>query len=366
MKIAAIETVLLNIPYSSGGPSGTEAWGGTAWRTADTLLVKVDTDAGITGWGEAFGYNVIPATRVAIDQILAPMCLGRDPLKIEELMLELQQKLHIFGRSGPIIFGLSGLDIALWDIAGKAAGQPVHKMLGGAKSPRLTCYASMVRYSDPKVVAANVARALGQGFRHIKLHEIEIAATRAAREAAGPGVDIMLDVNCPWSVHEALEMAEKLRPFGLRWLEEPVWPPEDYAALAQVRASGGIAVAAGENATTLMQFQHLLEARAVDYLQPSPAKMGGISELRKVFALAARHNVAVAPHTFYDGPAFLGGLHVSTAMGGNSLVEWRFFDLESRLYGEAAIPEGGSIAVPQGPGLGFDPDPDVIRRYRAK
>jgi len=216
------------------------------------------------------------------------------------------------------------------------------------------------------VVAANVARALGQGFRHIKLHEIEIAATRAAREAAGPDVDIMLDVNCPWSMQEALEMTEKLQPFDLRWLEEPVWPPEDYAALAQVRANGGIAVAAGENATTLTQFQHLLEAHAVDYLQPSPAKMGGISELRKVFALAARHNVAVAPHSFYDGPAFLGGMHVNAAMGRNSLVEWRFFDLESRLYGDAAIPEGGSIAVPQGPGLGFDPDPEVIRRYRAK
>ena len=365
MKISAIETIVLNIPYSSGGPSGTEAWGGTAWRTADILLVKVGTDTGITGWGEAFGYNVIPATRVAIDQILAPMCIGRDPLKIEALMLELQQKLHIFGRSGPIIFGLSGLDIALWDIAGKAAGQPVHRMLGGAKSPQLTCYASLVRYTEPKVVAANVARALAQGFRHIKLHEIEIAATRAARETAGSGVDIMLDVNCPWSVQEALEMADKLRPFDLRWLEEPVWPPEDYRALAQVRAKGGIAVAAGENATTLTQFEQLLEASSVDYLQPSPAKMGGVSELCKVFALAALHNVAVAPHSFYDGPAFLGGLHVNAAMGRNSLVEWRFFDLESRLYGDAAVPKGGSIAVPQNPGLGFDPDAEVIRRYRA-
>ena len=279
-------------------------------------------------------------------------------------MLELQQKLHIFGRSGPIIFGLSGLDIALWDIAGKAAGQPVHKMLGGAKSPRLTCYASLVRYSDPKVVAANVARALGQGFRHIKLHEIEIAATRAAREAAGPGVDIMLDVNCPWSVHEALEMAEKLRPSTCagwksrcgRRKTTPRWRRcAPAAALPWPRAKShhthAVPASAGSARGRLPQTE--------------PAKMGGISELRKVFALAARHNVAVAPHSFYDGPAFLGGLHVSTAMGGNSLVEWRFFDLESRLYGEAAIPEGGSIAVPQGPGRGFDPDPDVIRRYRA-
>jgi len=93
--------------------------------------------------------------------------------------------------------------------------------------------------------------------------------------------------------------------------------------------------------------------------------MGGISELRKVFMLADQHNVAVAPHSFYDGPAFLGGLHVNAAMGRNSLVEWRFFDLESRLYGDAAIPQDGSVAVPQSPGLGFDPDADVIRRYRA-
>jgi L-alanine-DL-glutamate epimerase-like enolase superfamily enzyme len=364
MRITAIETIVLRIPYGCGGSADTEVWGGKPWQTADALLVKVDTDAGITGWGEAFGYNVIPATKVAIDQILAPMCMGRDPLAIENLMLELQQKLHIFGRSGPIIFGLSGLDIALWDIAGKAAGQPVHRLLGGCRSPRLACYASMIRYTEPKVVAANVERALGQGFRHIKLHEIEVAPTRAARQAAGEGVDIMLDVNCPWSVSEALDMAAKLRPLNLRWLEEPVWPPEDYAGLAQVRAAGGIPIAAGENATTLLQFQHLFEAGAVDFVQPSPAKMGGISELQKVFALAAAHNVTVMPHTFYDGPAFLAGLHVNAALGRGSLVEWRYFDLETRLYGDAAVPEDGSVAVPQGPGLGLDPDPEVIRRYR--
>ena len=125
MKIEKIETTVLRIPFTSGGPSDTDAWGGKAWQTADVLLVEVITDAGIAGWGEAFGYNVIPATRVAIDRILAPMCIGRDPLAIESLMLEIQQKLHIFGRSGPIIFGLSGIDIALWDIAGKVAGHEV-------------------------------------------------------------------------------------------------------------------------------------------------------------------------------------------------------------------------------------------------
>jgi L-alanine-DL-glutamate epimerase-like enolase superfamily enzyme len=259
---------------------------------------------------------------------------------------------------------LSGIDIALWDIAGKVANQPVHRLLGGGK-PQLTCYASMIRYTDPKLVAANVERALRQGFRHVKLHEIEVAPTQAAREAAGEDIGLMLDVNCPWTLREALDMAEKLRPLHLRWLEEPVWPPEDHSALAQIRARGSIPIAAGENAATLAQFKHLFDAGAVDFVQPSPAKMGGVSELRKVFTLAAAYNVTVMPHSFYDGPAFLAGVHVNAALGRGSMVEWRYFDLEARLYGDQATPRNGSIAVPQTPGLGFDPDPQVIRRYRA-
>jgi L-alanine-DL-glutamate epimerase-like enolase superfamily enzyme len=364
MKIEAIETIVLRIPYSSGGSTNTAVWGGKPWLTADALLVKVTTDAGVTGWGEAFGYTVIPVTKAAIDYMIAPMCVGRDPLAIDSLMLELQQRLHIFGRGGPVIFGLSGLDIALWDIAGKVAGKPVHQLLGGCRSPQLPCYASLLRYTDPKLVAENVERALARAFRHIKLHEVEVAPVRAAREAAGEGVDIMLDVNCPWSVSEALEMGGKLRAFNLRWLEEPVWPPEDYAGLALVRARSGIAVAAGENAATLLQFQRLVEAAAVDYVQPSPTKMGGISELRKVFALAAARNVTVMPHSFYGGPGLLAAVHVNAAMGQGSLVEWPFLDLEARPYGDAGVPRDGSIAVPQGPGLGMDPDAQVIQRYR--
>jgi|KBSSwiStaDraftv2_1062776.scaffolds.fasta_scaffold103719_3 L-alanine-DL-glutamate epimerase-like enolase superfamily enzyme len=363
MKIQTIETILLSLPYTAGGSKDAEAWGGTAWRTADALLVKVTTDEGLIGWGEAFGYNAIPATRAAIENMLAPMCVGRDPLSIESLTLELQQKLHIFGRGGPVTYGLSGIDIALWDIAGKAAGKPVHQLLGGCRAPKLPCYASLIRYTDPKVVAANVERALGQGFLHVKLHEIEIPAVHAARAAAGDDIAIMLDVNCPWSLREALDMTERLLPYNLRWLEEPVWPPENYAGLAHVRASGGIPIAAGENAATLLHYQQMFDAQAVDFVQPSPTKMGGISELRKVFILAQANNVTVMPHSFYDGPGLLAALHVNAALGEGSLVEWRYFDLQARLYGSEGVPVEGSIAVPQGAGLGFDPDPDVIRRF---
>jgi L-alanine-DL-glutamate epimerase-like enolase superfamily enzyme len=280
-------------------------------------------------------------------------------------MHELQVKLHIFGRSGAIMFGLSALDIALWDIAGKMAGQPVHQLLGGSDADSLPCYASLIRYTDPELVAENTSRALRDGYRYIKLHEVDIRGVRAAREAAGSDVEITLDVNCPWSVREALDMADKLRPYNLRWLEEPVWPPENVDGLARVRREGGIPVAAGENASTLMDFQHLLQAQAVDFVQPSPAKMGGITELRKVFALANAHNTTVMVHTFYDGPGLLASVHASAALGGpNALVEWRYFDLEAQLYGDAIIPSNGAIAVPKGPGLGIEPNQDVIRDYR--
>lgn len=364
MKIEAIETIQVCIPYTTGGSADAEAWGGKSWTTADALLVKITTDAGIVGWGEAFGYNVIPATRAAIEQMIAPLCVGRDPLQIESLMLELQQKLHVFGRAGAVIYGLSGIDVALWDIAGKAAGVPLHRLLGGARATHLPAYASLIRYTKPDVVAANTARAAGEGFCYVKLHEVEVPAVRAARDAVGEDVGIMLDVNCPWSRHEALQMATRLRPCNLMWLEEPVWPPEDYAGLAQVRAQGGIPVAAGENAATLMQFQHLFSAGAVDYAQPSILKIGGVTEFRKLFALAAAHGVTVMPHSFYDGPGLLAAVHVIATLGQGSLVEWRYFDLEARLYGERFVPRDGSIEVPQGPGLGADPDEQVVRRYR--
>ncbi|MDB5789360.1 mandelate racemase/muconate lactonizing enzyme family protein [Caballeronia mineralivorans] len=365
MKIASIESIPLRIPFTAGGMSDAAVWGIAGLQTVDSLIVKITSDTGVVGWGESFGFTAIPAVKVVIDSILAPEMIGRDATQLEKQMLDLQKKFHIFGRSGAFIYGLSAIDIALWDIAGKVARQPVYQLLGGSDTVSLPAYASLIRYSDPGLVRKNVRRALDSGFRHLKLHEIDIDCVRAAREAAGDDVEIMLDVNCPWSVREALDMTERLRSLKLRWLEEPVWPPENYSGLAQVRQQGGIPVAAGENASTLMDFQHLLEAKAVDFIQPSSAKMGGLTELRKVFVLANAHNVTVMVHTFYDGPGLLANVHASAALGGpGAMVEWRYFDLEAQLYGDAIIPKNGAIAVPQDPGLGLEPDADVISEFR--
>ncbi len=361
MKITAIDTIHVRIPFTCGGP--VPVFAGRTWDTVDTLLVKISTDSGITGWGEAFGHTIIPATRVTIETMLAPLCLGRDATQIEALLLDLHQRLHIFGRSGPLVYGLSGIDMALWDIAGKRAGRPVYDLFGGTAKRDLPVYASLIRYSDPDVVARNAARAVSQGFRHVKLHEIGLEQVRAARDAVGTEVAVMLDTNCPWSLGEATEMVRRLRSFDLYWLEEPCWPPENYAALATVRSVGGIPIAAGENNTTAMGFQHMFEAGAVDFAQPSPSKVGGISEARKVFALAEAYNVRLAPHTPYFGPGLLAGLQLNAAHTPDALVEWFYFDLETTLYGDAILPRNGRIAIPRAPGLGYDLDPAVISRF---
>jgi len=363
MKIAKIEAIPLRIPFKRGNQSDASAWADKDSPAADALLVKVTSDQGLEGWGEAFGFHAVKSAQLAIDELIAPLCIGKNAAQIAPLMLDIQKKLHIFGRSGALMFGLAAVDIALWDIAGKAANTPLHQLLGGGITD-LPCYASLVRFSDPSRVRDNVRAAIESGFRSVKLHEIELAAIRAAREEAGPDVEIMLDANCAWTLSEAQKRAKELKEFHLKWLEEPVWPPENYSGLAELRGTCGIPIAAGENVSTLMDFERLLAARAVDFVQPSTAKTGGVSDLCKVFSIAAVRNVAVMLHSFYEGAGLLAAIHATAAFGtADAMIEWRVFDLENHVYGDALAPTRGRIAVPQTPGLGLDPDPDVIRTY---
>ena len=362
--IAKVEAVPVNIPFKPGNKSAPAAWGDKDLPAADSLLVKVTTDDGLEGWGEAFGFRAVASAQLAIEQLIAPYFVGKDALQIGPLMADLQEKLHIFGQSGPIIYALSAVDIALWDILGKVANAPVYKLLGGGVSD-LPCYASLEKFADPALVREAVRGALDAGFRAVKLHEVEVPVARAARVEAGPNVEIMLDVNCAWTLNEALAIAEELEDLHLKWLEEPVTPPENYDGLAKLRHMRNVPLAAGENVSTLMDFDRIMAAGAVDFIQPSPAKMGGITELRKVFPVAAIQNIPVMPHSFYEGPGLLAAMHAVAAFGtADSMIEWRDFDLVAHIFGERLMPQRGRIALPQGPGLGIDPDPDVISKYR--
>jgi L-alanine-DL-glutamate epimerase-like enolase superfamily enzyme len=363
MKITKVETIVVNMPMIIEG-SVTPKQGGRPRTSMDILLVRVDTDGGVTGWGEGFGHRIFPATRAAIDTLVGPMCVGRDPAAIAALVDELQRGLAGVGRNGPAMYALSAIDIALWDIAGKVAGLPLYRLLGGAPRERLPAYASLLRYGEPGAVAHHVEKALGRGYRHIKLHEITFEPVAAARQAAGPDIEIMVDCNCPWTVAEAIAMARRLQPLDLKWLEEPVWPPEDHAGLARVQEQGGIPTAAGENAM-LPEFGGLLAAGAIAYAQPSVTKVGGVTQMRKVAALAEAHGVEVVPHSAYFGPGLIASIHCIAAMARESLVERYDADFAANPLHEAILPDrDGCLPVPQKPGLGVEPDPAVIAKLR--
>jgi len=245
------------------------------------------------------------------------------------------------------------------------AGVPLHRLLGGAARPRLPCYASLLRYGEPELVAQHCERALGEGFGAIKLHEVDDAPIAAAREAVPRAVPLLLDVNCEWAPAEAIATGQRFRRYDLAWFEEPVFPPEDFGAIRAVGEACGIPIAAGENWCFATQFEQAFAARAVAFAQPSVTKVGGVSEFRKVAAAAARHGVRLAPHSPYFGPGALATLHLLAALGGDTRFEYFYLRAEAKLFGAALDPVAGELAVPSAPGLGADPDPDVMERYRA-
>lgn len=360
MTIKSIDTIALDLPYEIHGPRPLFAG---ASRNMDILLVRVETEDGVVGWGEAFGYGVWPATRAALHSLVKPLAMGRDERDIAGLMGDLNRKLHLLGRTGPVVYALSGLDIALWDIAGKVAGKPISALLGGARHTKLPCYASLMRYTDPALVAKNAAMAVGRGYRAVKLHELTEAQVKAAREAIGPEVQLMMDVNCPWNVKEALAVADSVRAYDLTWFEEPIWPPEDFNALAEVRRSCGIPITAGENAMSAKNFEQMFEAHAVDIAQPSVTKIGGISAMLEIAALAAQHGVRLIPHCPYFGPGLLASVHIAAAFAQETMIEYSWADLGANPLGEAIEVKDGYIAVPTAPGLGRDPDPAILMQY---
>lgn len=364
MKITRIEPILLNLQLDLSNNAVVPMRGGVPTRGQQSLLVKIDTDEGITGWGEAFAMSAGSVTYAAIRDMLAPRFIGRDASEIAPLMRETLRGLYSAGRSGPIMSGISGIDIALWDIAGKKAGLPLYKLLGGAARTSLPAYASLMRYGDPAAVARYTKEALERGYKVIKLHENTYDTILASRQAAGQGVPIMVDCTTPWTVNEAIAMSRRLEHMDLMWLEEPIYPPDDHNGLSRLRSVSRIAVAAGENISNLIEFKRLFEIGAVDYAQPSITKVGGVSEQRKIFALAEAFGVTVVPHSPYFGPGLLASVHVCATVPQPTWVERYYADFELHPFGDTIHPKNGEIAVPQVPGVGPVPDQAVIDKLR--
>ena len=365
MLITDVRAHHIRIPYDAGVASFRQ--GASAIAALEIVLVEVSTDAGVTGWGDAFAYVSPRTTRMAVEEMIAPQARGLevpDAAGIPAFMEQVQRNLHLFGRSGITMFAISGLDIALWDIAAKVKGVPLHRLIGDIKRTRIPAYASLLRIGKPELIAGDCRAARQLGYTAIKLHETTAPAVYAARQAIGAGVPLMVDMNCPMDGATAIAFAHSCREAAPMFLEEPVWPPEDFATLAEVRAKGGLDIAAGENACTVHQFRQMMKAGAVSHAQPSVTKVGGITEFLKVAALADELGVKIVPHSPYFGPGLLATLQM-LALRDDGFVEMFYMKRAACLWrGGVDVDANGNVGVPQGPGLGYEPDKAVMEQYR--
>jgi len=351
----------------------------------NTCLVEIDTDGGLTGLGEAkvgvgnLGNYAALVTLVHAE--LAPVLVGRDPRDITALWEAIYNgtRAHyaaregrtfpIVGRRGITISALSGVDIALWDLLGKSLGQPVWRLLGGRLRDRIPAYASG-GWAPVGGVGKQLAQYVRRGHRAVKMRvglqdrsiDDSAARVREARESLGPDVAIMVDAHGTWSVREAQRFARKVADCDLDWLEEPV-SPDDLAGQAEVRRSTDIPIAAGETEQTRFAFRDLIEARAVDVLQPDPAIAGGITETLRIGALAAAHSLTLAPHLWGSAVLFAAGLHLAVATPCVTTIEFARGDnpLLHELVEEPFELVDGHVLAPDRPGLGLTLRRDFVR-----
>jgi L-alanine-DL-glutamate epimerase-like enolase superfamily enzyme len=361
-SIASIDTITLRLPLDIWAPP--PQFAGRPRTHVEMLLVRVATSGGVVGWGESYGSSspLIPAI---FEIWLKHLALGQDASD-PTLSDRIERLMHGFGRSGPVVHALSGLDIALWDIRGKLEGKPVAALLGGIKHKRVETYASLLQYSgDLEHVRRNVGRALERGYRHIKLHERTADAVAAAREVAGPDIPIMVDTNCGWTPDLATAAVAAMAPSKPFWVEEPIWPPEDFESLAALKHATGVPLAMGENASGVLDFRKMVAAGATDFVQPSVVKIGGLTNLFRIATEAEKAGVTCVPHAFFFGPGYLATLHAIAAKERAAPLERLFGDVGFTAYARTVPVVDGAIDVPERPGLGADPEEEMIQRFRA-
>ncbi|MEZ5667923.1 MAG: mandelate racemase/muconate lactonizing enzyme family protein [Alphaproteobacteria bacterium] len=350
-------------------------------------LVEVSTDEGVTGWGECFGPGAVAlANRTIVERVIAPMLVGEDPSQRERLWHRVYNLLRDHGQKGMALQALSGVDIALWDIAGKVAGQPLYRLVGGRCRERVPVYGyGMMLRRDADLAprfADEAAAIAAQGFGAVKMKvglgpRADIRLVEAVRGALGDDVRLMVDANHCYTASDALTVGRALDALGVYWFEEPV-APEDRAGYRHLRERLAVNIAGGEAEFTRWGWRDLLAAGCVDIAQPEVCGLGGISEYLKVLALAHAHFVPVVNHVWGSALSVAVNLHLLTAMpdlpGGlhpwTPMLEFdttpnRFLDalplVPLDIRGQVAA--DGTVAAPEAPGIGVEPDPAMLRRY---
>ena len=354
----------------------------------DSVLVKVETDDGLVGWGEAkagvgsaaSGYGLA----AIINRDLAPLLVGQDPRDVSRLWdvmyntpregfaLDRGHVLPQLGRRGLSISAIAGVDIALWDLLGKSLGAPVWRLLGGRRAERMPAYASGGWADEARIGEQLLGYVAQGGFRAVKMRvgvmdgepHRSAARVRAARKALGPDVKLMADAHGTWTVAEAKAFCRMVEDCDLYWLEEPV-TADDKTGLAEVRRASAVPIATGESEFTRHDFREIAELRAADVLQPDLAIAGGITEGVRIGAIASAFNLRLAPHLWSGAPAFAAGVALAASQSAGFILEYSLGanPLLHELVHEKFAVVDGQLELPDRPGLGIEVDEGFVRRH---
>jgi D-galactarolactone cycloisomerase len=374
MIITSVRTHILEAPLSQPF-AYSRAW----YDTRTAMLVEIETDKGLVGWGECYG----PARMTsAVVKSIAPWLVGEDPLRSDHLWQTIYARLRDHGQKGVVIQGLSGIDIALWDIKGKHFGVPCYQLLGGARRIEVRAYATGLyrrKTGDPQhYLAEEAAGYVAEGFGAVKLKvgfgvEEDAAMTRAVRAAIGPNVALMVDANHAYDAVAAIRLGRMIEAYDIGWFEEPV-PPEDIAGHRAVKAAIAIPVAGGECEFTRFGFRDLLASRAIDIIQPDTCAAGGLGECKKIADMAEAFGVRYNPHVWGTGIAIAASLQLLAVLPSHTPTSLHPVDpmlefdrtehpIRQSILATPIEHVGGIVRVPGGPGLGVEIDRKTLARF---
>jgi L-rhamnonate dehydratase len=369
MKITRIEPIHLRLPDVNERCDGSQ----------ETLVVKVHTDAGITGVGEVDSSSVVAKAIIQaplshkICRGLAECVLGEDAFEIDRLIHRMYEGSIYYGRQGAVIQAMSGIEIALWDIMGKATGRPVYQLLGGGFRKQFRAYASIL-FGDTPAETERIGRELvGQGYRAVKFgwgpmgqnEESDIAHVRGARAGVGKDVELMVDAGLCWDTATAIRRASQFEPFDLTWLEEPLHP-DNVEGYARLKAQSRMRIAAGEEICDLKEFRHIMDLGGIDVVQVDVTRVGGLARAKRIgWDAAERHRLCVN-HSYKTGINIAASLHFVAALPNSHYFEYCVEQgaLRQALTRQRFPVVDGDIRVPEEPGLGVDLDETVVARYQ--
>lgn len=354
---------------------------GWLYTTRASCIVEVSTDAGITGWGECYGPAAVNKT--IVETQYRQRLIGRDPFDVEVVWEDLYNRVKDYGLTGMTIAALSGVDIALWDIIGRVTGKPIHKLIGGAHRTEVQAYATGLYFIDmDRLVEEAVEEAEGyarQGFRAIKMKiglgdpRKDLARVKAVRDAIGPDIQLAVDANHCFTVPQAIRLGRAMEPLDLMWFEEPI-SPEDHDGYVEVTRALDMAVAGGENDFTRWGFRDVIARKAMDIVQPDVCGAGGISECRKIAAMASAHGVECVPHAWGSAIGLAATLQFIAALPDMPqafrpippMLEFEQTPnpLRDELAKEPIVQHHGIVRIPDGPGLGIEVDRAALARWK--